>query len=270
MLPRDLRELSVDAKNASMKNSARLGIALVVAGVAAAVACSRSDISSYTHGGVEDAGGGGDANGDAIVSGCVHALAPSRPTHGDDAGTDIEFYDAIRRIDFGDGGAPIGFDLDETCTCPGPDSCVASDAGTRCDLAGGVDNAFSNFVQSFSSATNIFNASDIDATLASGHSGLLVRVKGYNGQANDTQVALRDPFDVDASLCGTDALYQLIKGRICATTDISENVLDDNHGAPCDAFSFAFAFDGVPATYGSVLAFDSFAGCGPSWTDECP
>jgi hypothetical protein len=81
---------------------------------------------------------------------------------------------------------------------------------------------------------------------------------------------LHDPFDYDASLCGSDQIYGLLKSKICGLQDIASNVLDDGKGAPCNALSLAFAFQSVPATYGSVFAPDaSTGGCGPLWTDQC-
>ena len=81
---------------------------------------------------------------------------------------------------------------------------------------------------------------------------------------------LHDPFDFDAALCGTDQIYGLLKTKICGLQDISSNVLDDGKGAPCNALSLAFAFQSVPATYGSVFAPDaSTFGCGPLWNDQC-
>jgi len=81
---------------------------------------------------------------------------------------------------------------------------------------------------------------------------------------------LHDPFDFDASLCGQDAIYQLLKGRICGIQDIASNVLDDGKNAPCNALSLAFAFTSSPAKYGGVFAPDAGpSGCGPQWNDQC-
>jgi len=81
---------------------------------------------------------------------------------------------------------------------------------------------------------------------------------------------LHDPFDFDASLCGDDQIYQLLKGRICELQDISGNVLDDGKGAPCDALSLGFGFKSTAASYGYVFAPpDAGGGCGPQYTDQC-
>ncbi len=82
---------------------------------------------------------------------------------------------------------------------------------------------------------------------------------------------LYDPFQMDASLCGNDPVYQLLKPRVCALEDIATNVLDDGTNAPCDALSLAFNFTSVAATYGTVFAKPDGGGggCGPTWTDQC-
>ncbi len=81
---------------------------------------------------------------------------------------------------------------------------------------------------------------------------------------------LHDPFDFDASLCGDDPIYQLLKPRICGFQDIAGNVLDDGKGAPCNALSLGFAFKTVPAKFGSVYSPpDAGRGCGAQWTDQC-
>lgn len=344
--------------------------------------------------------GGGDVEVPDAGDGCNHARWPARPAADDDAGTqNVEFYNALSFLDFGagDGGTPgpLGFDLDDTCTCPGTDSCKPfGDAGTQCDLEGGVDNATGELIKEFSGATNFFDQGYINQGIVSGVFGALIHVRNYNGQANDTQVqlsifvsngtegagsdagptppafdgndvwtldptsllggtlgdagpvpvvaydlnayvsnwtlvgnisdmplaigaatgeglvtieltgaivvaklapfgnsfqtqgivsgrweskklltslqVLHDPFDFDASLCGDDPIYQLLKPRICNFQDIAGNVLDDGHGAPCDALSLGFAFKTVPAKYGTVYAPpDAGRGCGAQYTDQC-
>ncbi len=349
---------------------------------------------------------GTDALSDVIDKpddGCPHKRWPDRPLADDDASVqDIEIYNALETLDFGagDGGvasaAVIGYDLDNFCTCPGLDSCKPfPEAGTQCDLEGGVDNAAGTLIKEFSGATNFFDQAYINSGLVQGVFGALFRVRNYNGQANDTKVelsifisngakgvgtdagitppkfdgtdvwtldptsllgstigdagpvplvaydqnayvsnytlvgnisdmpltigaatgeglvtidltgalvvaqlkpypggrfqatgtvagrweskklltalqVLHDPFDFDASLCGTDPVYQLLKPRICGLQDIAGNVLDDGKNAPCDSLSIGFAFTGLPATYGAVFGKpDAAAGCGPTWTDQC-
>src|SRR6185295_14262252 len=79
--------------------------------------------------------------------GCNHTRWPARPSADDDASVqNIEFYNALQILDFGvgDGGAGkiVGVDLDNICTCPGPDSCNPfQDSGTQCDDEGVVDDS---------------------------------------------------------------------------------------------------------------------------------
>jgi hypothetical protein len=128
--------------------------------------------------------------------GCNHVRWPARPSADDDAAVqNIEFYNALEILNFGtsDGGNPAaeGFDLDNTCTCPGPDSCIPfQDAGTQCDYEGGVDNALGALVKEFSGATNFFDEDYINQGIQGGVFGALFRVRNYNGQANDTNVEL--------------------------------------------------------------------------------
>jgi hypothetical protein len=351
--------------------------------------------------------GGSEASSDVTQppdagDGCNHATWPGRPDASDDAPDDVELYQAIRTLDFGagDGGAAptkvVGYDLDGVCTCPGLDTCKPfGEAGTQCDLEGGVDNSGGALIKEFSGSTNFFDQGYINSQIAAGVFGAIFRVQKYNGQANDTNVqisifvsngtegagtdagpsiptfqgndvwtidpgsllggtitdagpvpnvaydlnayvndytlvanisdmplaigaatgeglvtidltdavvvaklaplgngtfsatgtvtgrwesrklltalqVLHDPFDFDASLCGSDTIYQLLKDRICNDQDIASNLLDDNKGAPCSALSIAFAFESVPAKYGSVFAKpDAGSGCGPQWTDQC-
>ncbi len=168
----------------------------VVLGFASWQGCSVYDASLLEPGD----GGGPDAQQDAGPQGdgdtCGHVQWPARPDHDDpsDAG-DIEFYNALSFLDFGagDAGAPnaFGFDLDGICTCPGPESCKpVSDAGPKhCDQEGGVDNSGASLVAQFSSAS-FFDQGYINQQLAAGLFGALMRVRGYNGQANDTKVEL--------------------------------------------------------------------------------
>ena len=89
------------------------------------------------------AGGGGTAGtgGAGGAEPCVPAEPPAAPgsAGGSSAGG---WVFAFRTVRFDSGpGDPIGYDLDGTCTCPGPTTCVANvDAGAHCDGPGGRDN----------------------------------------------------------------------------------------------------------------------------------
>ena len=79
-----------------------------------------------------------------------------------------------------------GWDLDRSCTCPGPPSCKA--AKPQCDDEAGRDNVGGLQLKAFSQVADAFNPAELNARLAQGLYGLLVRVRGWNGAANDTSV----------------------------------------------------------------------------------
>ena len=135
-----------------------------------------------------------DASPD-VVDSCQHAEPPARPAADDPSdGGDIEIVAALAQIDFdvaNDAGVPYGFDLDHTCTCPGPDSCVPLDGGSpHCDEEGGRDNAGGALIQQFSQLTSQLSTSKINENIAAGAFTMLLRVRGYNGMPNDTNVQL--------------------------------------------------------------------------------
>ena len=368
--------------------------------------CAVYDSSLLLDGGVDAS----DANvtPDVVVDGgdgCNHKVLPPRPAADDDASTDnVEVYMALQLLDFGTsdgGGAPlrvVGYDLDGLCTCPAIDSCSPyAEAGTQCDLEGGVDDSTGLLLQEFSGPTNFWDQTYLNNNIAAGNFGAMVHIQGWNGKGNDKQIevslftsngtpltdagipsvpqfkgndvwtidpgavlggvidpdagptpvsaydlnayvanytvvanisdmplaigsadgqglvtieltgahvvahltpfgtsgqfqatgtvagrwqtrklltalqVLNDPFQADASLCGNDAVYQLLKPRICAHQDITTSPSNDNTGAPCDALSLAFNFTAVPARYGPVFAKpDAGGGCGPTYSDQCP
>ena len=71
-------------------------------------------------------------------------------------------------------------------------------------------------------------------------------------------------------LCGDSGVYQAMKGVICANTDISSAVQNDNSSATCDALSTAIGFTAVPVTFGAAITGPPIAQpCGPTWADDC-
>ena len=146
-----------------------------------------------------DAGDGGvDGDGSSEGGTCVLAHPPPPPTKDDPSdGGDIDILLAVRTFDLGlnDGGPPplIGYDLDGLCTCPGAADCVAtSGGGSNCDQLEGRDNAGGALLQQFYmlSGGSFFSPDSLNAQIAAGLDTLLVRVRNYNGTANDTQVEL--------------------------------------------------------------------------------
>ncbi len=131
-----------------------------------------------------DAGGGPDS-----ADPCQHALAPNRPEKDDPDGGDLELIEALTGLDIGaDAGAtPHSLDLDRTCTCPGPESCRTT-APTHCDDSQGRDNSAGALFLKFAKLTDAFNADNVNKGVKNGRSGLLLRLRHYNGLQNDTSV----------------------------------------------------------------------------------
>lgn len=131
---------------------------------------------------------------EASVDPCDHALPPAdEPSSVEDG--NLAFVTAINALDLGqngfDGGAAdapafAGFDLDRTCTCPAPPSCL-SPAGTVCDDSRGRDNNFAPLIRGIASKGLDVQKKMTDG-LQDGSSGLLLLVEQYNGKPDDARV----------------------------------------------------------------------------------
>ncbi len=167
----------------------------VIAGaLALAAGCAIYDTSLLLDGGADvvTPEAGSDAAPD--VDTCNHAEPPPRPSADDPSdGGDVTFVVALRTVDFnvnGDAGV-YGFDLDHTCTCPGPETCVPqANAPQHCDDSQGRDNSGGELIQQYSQLSSAFNANKINDTINKGSNSMLIRVRNYNGTLNDTQVAV--------------------------------------------------------------------------------
>ncbi len=90
-----------------------------------------------------------------------------------------------------DAGAPLGFDLDGVCVCPGPPSCKSiPPVQTHCDLPGGRDISGNNFLDLFETFLHVSGQGDINSSIAAGKLGLIIYITDYNAAENDTQVGL--------------------------------------------------------------------------------
>lgn len=129
---------------------------------------------------------------------CNRVGGPDPPDGGDPA--EQVFWFAMRTVDVipADGGGPLGFNLDRTCTCGAPrgpsvnvgPSCVPpADAGPLdaglCDQAGGIDNALSSvgFLQ-YADVLPGNRHADINC----GRTTIFGVIAGYNGLADDPSV----------------------------------------------------------------------------------
>lgn len=138
------------------------------------------------------AAGPSDAGTDAGPTGCVGADYPGPPGGDDeDAGTPPLIF-AVRTVDIGDLGTTPGYDLDHVCTCfddAGP-TCVSAKA--HCDAPGGIDNGAADLLGLLTLATSSgqFSSAFYSQTAEEGDWTMLVRVTGYNGQADDPSIVV--------------------------------------------------------------------------------
>jgi len=184
-----------------MRPGRRLLVAACVAvtATALAAACSIYDKSLLLAPATKDAQGPDvslqpDATDDG---GCVNAVAPEPPSsQPSDVEQEIIFAADALRIDAldDDGGTPVpsGLDLDLTCTCPGPPSCVNPiDAGlVSCDGPGGRDKGSVTMLTQIASIADNFRASFIRSDIGKGNYTLLFRLSRYNGEDNDRDVGV--------------------------------------------------------------------------------
>ncbi|MFI5042885.1 MAG: hypothetical protein ACHQNA_13745 [Acidimicrobiales bacterium] len=146
----------------------------------------------------------GDASMDVVPSSKVdggRAFWPGRPDA--DSPSTFQNYTAVATmtsIDLGvglDGGGPapdamaplppLGWDLDNVVTCPGPPSCVQATGMERCDDEAGRDHT-GLLLFRLLGPTAQTGVAAVNAAMLGGEYGLVVQVTGYNGQPNDTQV----------------------------------------------------------------------------------
>ncbi|MBI5537269.1 MAG: hypothetical protein HY898_31395 [Deltaproteobacteria bacterium] len=161
------------------------------------VACAVGPLCGCTYydsalvGGVSPADSGIEA--DSTTGTCSRALPPEPPAVKDAAGS-IELVLAVRTIDFHETTQfnTIGYDLDKTCTCLGEgNSCQPPANSTpqdQCDGPGGRDNRAAALIAA-SSMLGLSSAT-FDNDIADGEWSILVRVRGYNGLADDDQVSV--------------------------------------------------------------------------------
>ncbi len=128
---------------------------------------------------------------------CGLATFPGPPSIPTPEGT-VEFVAAIRSIDFGEktGNVP-GLDLDGKCTCTAnkiPKGCCQSDGPTcamatkACDGPRGIDNAGAGVFSMLSTFLGNFGSDYYSQRAAEGQWTTLLRVRDYNGTANDDRV----------------------------------------------------------------------------------
>ncbi len=148
---------------------------------------------------------GGDDADAAEASAPCFARWPPLPAHDDPAsGSNYSGFVVMQSVDVGsmDGGAallesgvplpPIGFDLDNDCTCctePKGGTCTTGGScvgqSVICDDKAGRDHVALNIFQVIPNASAAANAG-----MQAGQFSMLLQIGGYNGTPNDTNVTV--------------------------------------------------------------------------------
>ncbi len=166
-----------------------------------------------------------DAASEASGDPCSQVGVPIRPDGPSSPSDSLSFTFALTAIDFGfvDGGPPsglYGLNLDQTCTCPGADSCIRPvEAGTVCDVPpNGIDNN-GNILFREASDLNFVTQMQLNQALQTGESGAIIRIDGYNGQLNDSLVTV--------SVYSSHGIEGFLQGGVPANDGNDHWVLDE-------------------------------------------
>jgi len=106
------------------------------------------------------------------------------------------FVMAVRTLTYSDppdGGAKLGVDLDNTCTCrfDQPASCAPrGDGGIACDDEQGRDNGLGALLHTMSRVSAVFREISLSEQLELGQRGILLEVRNWSGAADDPSVVL--------------------------------------------------------------------------------
>jgi hypothetical protein len=180
-----------------------LALILPVLGAAFLVRCAIYDgsllLSAPAEGGSPSEAGTEAGLADARVDAdtCAHAHAPPPPTTEDGSGNMDMVLAAsfIRILPKGTISAqhpvlPQGLDLDDTCTCPAPESCKPPSATPHCDGDGGTDDSTGDLFEGFAALSSEFTDEKLNANVTSGGATVLFRIRNYNGGPNDKKVTV--------------------------------------------------------------------------------
>lgn len=126
---------------------------------------------------------------------CAHALPPPKPNIPDTPG-DRTVVVVAKRFTTGasDILAPVGFDLDNSCSCPPAVAQPCVSRKDHCDLAGGRDNATGRL---FNTLLGVPTSQKLDLEervnngIRAGKNTILIRVLGYNGTPEDPEVTVQ-------------------------------------------------------------------------------
>ncbi|MBM4356876.1 MAG: hypothetical protein FJ096_02075 [Deltaproteobacteria bacterium] len=152
-------------------------------------------------GGDVTSSGGEAGNGGNPPTTCVHARWPEPPSATVPGGAEIEVIAAVRAIDIGEGapdlsslGPARGYDLDQFCTGEGDgSSCLLPEGGNPAaskDGPGGIDNASAVLFGAIKAFEPLLDSARFSEGADRGDWSLLVRVQGYNGLPDDSEVTV--------------------------------------------------------------------------------
>lgn len=148
-----------------------------------------------------------DSGVDAFDPCSSDGVPPAPPEVDASADRDRDLLFAMNHVDFGiDAGLPFGLNLDRRCTCPGESACNRpADAQPMCDEANGVDNATKGVLAGLR-FSQVLDESTLNENLDGGGSRALLRLQGYNGEANDptVTVSIYGSLGVEGPFTGTD------------------------------------------------------------------
>lgn len=148
----------------------------------------------------EDAGV--DAADDAAAPGLCRELGVPPPPTDASAGEGVAIFGALRLLDFGistsgASAAPPGYNLDRACTSdPATSSCTTNLLPSTFELhakdksASGLDNAGFSLIDYISRFSDVLSAEGINAGIAEGRYGAVVRIDGWNGELEDAEVTV--------------------------------------------------------------------------------
>jgi hypothetical protein len=180
----------------------KLAAAVTAAGWMVAAGCVVGGFDLASGAGGDDGSGGGTGGASSGQGGaggeiCAHATWPPPPSITDPGANTVDFVVAGRTLDFGEqdlsNGPQVGYDLDNRCTCQGEGpSCKEPEFATEdhCDGPAGRDNAVAQLFNRLGQFDADFTSANYTERANDGEGTLLVRVRDYNGQANDQQVTV--------------------------------------------------------------------------------
>jgi hypothetical protein len=207
---------------------------------------------------------GSDAPPDS-GDGCDHALPPPRPAVTDTA-VDLTVIAVAKQILLStpSGTAPVGYDLDDTCTVDkATETCVGGKPHP--DPPRGVDNNAGALFGLVNGRTDLEKR--VNDGILVGKNTLLIRLGGYNGQADDPSVTVSiyaSPGLLDGA--GQPQVPQFVDSEAWSLDDAQFNAITDLPTATTDGYvangtvvafldakiqlsdSFSLTFDGAVLT----------------------